>query len=278
MLSYQPIESEQTFIDSAVHPEKAWLCLYMALAYNTCDPSWILDRCNWGVTYTSQSVHDVLTGIRDYGDYLKRKLKTIAACGPNQRARFELGYSPSGEPCVIGYQRQGKFSYGIGESLLWMDIKPDNNGYFKDIVAVTIIPDPFYAQGTGVFPGIPKEQIIEERSWKPHKIPEQLKLDFKLFQMEPPSRLEIEMADNIRVVIGDLPRAELFIRSTGSIGDESEYECQKYHVVSLPNLVVEHEGELVMQAPGLLSPGKIRERLAAYVFQLRLIFSKEDCN
>jgi hypothetical protein len=42
----------------------------------------------------------------------------------------------------------------------------------------------------------------------------------------------------------------------------------------LPTLVVEHDGELVMKQAGVLTPDKIRDRLAEYVFQLRLLVSK----
>jgi hypothetical protein len=95
-----------------------------------------------------------LRGIREYGEYLKGKLQTISQVDPSQQARFELGYSPFGKPCVIGYQRQGEISTGIGERMLWMDIDIDDLGRFHKICAVTCVPPASEAQGTGLLPGI----------------------------------------------------------------------------------------------------------------------------
>jgi hypothetical protein len=152
LLKLTPKESE--YIESSSNPILARLCHYLALAYNAHEPRWILEHCAPDVEYTSQSVFQTLSGIREYGDYLTDKLRTLSQQPDSQQACFELGYSHAGKPCVIGYQRQGMHSSGIGERLLWMDIEYDEQGRFLKICAVTCVPPPSIASGTGIFPGI----------------------------------------------------------------------------------------------------------------------------
>ena len=156
-LAGEPTTAEREYIDSSENPGVACLCYYYALAYNTYEARWILERCSPDVEYTSQSVFQTLRGIREYGEYLTRKIRILSKTASANQARFELGYSPHGKPCIIGYQRQGEFSYGFGERLLWMDIDLDEQDRFKSICAITGVPPASAAKGTGIFPGIPNE-------------------------------------------------------------------------------------------------------------------------
>ena len=257
---------EREYIESSEHSALAQNCYYLALAYNSHEPRWILEHCSSVVQYTSQSVFKSLCGIKEYGEYLTGKIRTLSEVTASNQARFELGYSPHGKPCVIGYQRQGEFSCGLGARLFWMSIDLDGQDRIESICAVTCAPPASEAQGTGIFPGISDEQIRSELSCKPQKIPVQAELVFKLFVLDPLSELDITMINETKSVVATLAHAQVIVKSTGSSKWEDVEERSKYHIVSLPNLVVEHAGNLVMQLPGLYLAQQIRERLATYVF------------
>ena len=258
--------SEREYIESSEHSALAQNCYYLALAYNSHEPRWILEHCSPVVQYTSQSVFKSLCGIKEYREYLTGKIRTLSEVTASNQARFELGYSPHGKPCVIGYQRQGEFSCGLGARLLWMSIDLDEQDRIESICAVTCAPPASEAQGTDIFPGISDEQIRSELSCKPQKIPTQVELVFKLFVLDPLSELDITMINETKSVVATLAHAQIIVKSTGSSKWEDVEERSKYHIVSLPNLVVEHAGNLVMQLQGLYLAPQIRERLATYVF------------
>jgi hypothetical protein len=151
----RPSQKAQHYIDGATDRAKAILCYIYAFAYNTYATGLILNRVNHDVEYVS--IDRTLEGKERYAHYLEHgKRRHRYSTGSDY---YELGFSPvEGSPCVLVHEKESASAGGLGDVVCWIDIKPDEQGFY---LAIRAIENEHSASltGTSLFPGIEDVRI-----------------------------------------------------------------------------------------------------------------------
>jgi hypothetical protein len=250
--------AEQSWIDAAVEPAKAALCVPLAAAFNRLDAGLLAPILTEGCVYESQSAIEGMRGKAEVLGYLGEKFAALRAAGAVHLTTAELAADPGGKPCALLRQRSSVYGRpGLGAIAGFFRVFPAGaDDRLGRLMLVTSVPPPGLCRGAGLFPGLSEDEVRQAREFEGERIPLSEEVTFTLFAMQRVLACD-EMARDLRDLVVGYSPAKLRL-----VTPKNRETCLEHGVTGFPTLLVTWRGTVVRTLDGYHSNDQVREALA----------------
>lgn len=256
-MSYEPTAAENAWADAASRPATAALCVQAAAAINRLDAALLSPLLAEHATYGAQSVIEEMAGRDVIVTYFTDKFVTLREAGPAGLLTAELATAIDGAPCALLRQRASAYGTpGLGPVIGYWSIAPRPDGSIGQLLLVTSVPPPERCVGSGLFPGLPPDELERHRAFAGQRIPLSPEVTFLLF-----AKARVGPCDNMVSALPELAAgfqpARFRVVTPGN-----RATCIEHGVTGFPTLIVQWRGETVFTVDGYRTNEQLREALA----------------